>query len=172
MEAENLEEYPESGLVFRFSNTRLFKPDTASGKGLQGVKGCDFVWRKAPDKLFIVEVKSSAPRGGHDLQIYLEKVATQFLHGALLWLAALSGRHAERITLPEKLQGMEALQATPRLILVVNGLRKAHAGPLRDALQRHVGATCRAFAMEQPLVLDADSASRYFHVRPQQDACG
>ena len=48
MEAEHVEEHLESGLVFTFSTTRLFKPDGVTGKGLQGVKGCDFVWR--PDR--------------------------------------------------------------------------------------------------------------------------
>jgi len=166
MEAERVEEHLESGLVFTFSTSRLFKPDGVTGKGLQGVKGCDFVWRKAQDKLFMIEVKSSAPRSSDDLRAYLQEVATQFLHGSLLWLAALSGRHAGRITLPDELQRMGALQATPRLILVVSGLSQADVEPLQSALQRHVCATCRAFAMEQPLVLSGDRASRYLPVRP------
>lgn len=167
MEAEHCEEHEESGLMFRFPTGKVFKPDTVPEKGLQRVKGCDFVWRKAQNTLFIVEVKSSAPRSSDDLRAYLEKVGTQFLHGALLWLAAMSGRHAGRITLPEELQGMDALQATPRLILVVSRLPQTAADTLQNALQRHVGASCRAFATEQPLVLSGDRASRYLPVRSQ-----
>lgn len=164
MEAEHVEEHEESGLVFRFPGGQVFKPDAVPEKGLQGVKGCDFVWLKSPERVFIVEVKSSAPRGGGDLQTYLGQIAVQFLHGALLWLAALGGRHQQKVSLPEPLQRIDALRAKPRLILVVSGLPRDAADPLQNALQQHVGAACRAFAMEQPLVLNANTAARYFPV--------
>ncbi|MDZ7809379.1 MAG: hypothetical protein U5L11_03545 [Arhodomonas sp.] len=63
-------EFEESGLKFRFPEGKLFKPDAINGKGMQGVKGCDFVWRKGDADLVVVEVKRSAPAGGADLRDY------------------------------------------------------------------------------------------------------
>ena len=166
MENEAFEKHTESGLVFRFKASDVFKPDTIPQRGFKSVKGCDFIWRKSPSTLFIVEVKASAPSGHEALDSYLTKIATQFLHGILLWIAALSGRHQDKFSLPEGLATWDALQARPRLILVVSGLSRADADPLQSAMQKHLGGTCRAFAMEQPLVLCPDNAERYLPVQP------
>jgi hypothetical protein len=157
---DKYEVFHESGRRFRFPAGQVFKADAVAGKGLQGVKGCDFVWKKRTNQVWVIEVKTSAPRAGDRLDAYMGDIVTQFLHGTLVWLAGAHGRHTGRFTLPKSLKSTSALKAKPRLVLVVMDLPQRHAQNLQLALQTRVRAACRAFDMDQPQVLSGEAIER------------
>jgi hypothetical protein len=162
---EAREEYEESGLCFRFPPGSVFKPDAVPGKGLQGVKGCDFIWQKGEERLFLVEVKSSAPKRGADLDSYLGEIRVKFTHSLLLWLAALGGRHEQRVMLPADLADEPGLRRVPMPILVVSRQLGNGVIGLQDAVRKEVSPLCRAFDMHQPVVMDVEKARRWFDLR-------
>lgn len=165
---EAREEYEESGLCFRFPPGSVFKPDEGPQKGLQGVKGCDFIWKKGEKRLFLIEVKSSAPERGADLDEYLAEIRTKFTHSLLLWLAALAGRHEKRVVLPEDLADEPSLRRVPMPILVVSAQLGNRVIGLQDAVQKEINPLCRAFDMDQPVVMDVEQAWRWFELRYQE----
>lgn len=154
-------EFQESGLRFLFDTERIAKPDALPQKGLQGVRGCDFIWRKSPDKVWLIEVKSSAPRSGPELGGYLDELRDKFIHSLLLWLARGAGRHAH-IVMPGALTASEAYRATPQCVLVVSGLPDSSLFELQNALQRTLRPICRAFDMPPVLAIGAERAARHF----------
>lgn len=157
-------EYRESGLRFLFDPERIVKPDALPRKGLQGVKGCDFIWRKQADKVWLVEVKSSVPRSGADLRAYLDELLDKYVHSLLLWLARGAGRHAH-IDMPEALILPEAYRARPQCVLVVSGLPDSSLAELQNALQQRLRPICRAFDMPPALAIGTERAARHFALR-------
>lgn len=166
MDAGDHEEFHESGRLFRFPAACVFKPDAVTEKGLQGVKGCDFVWRKSHRKVWVIEVKTSAPRPGDQIHEYLDEIVTKFLHSTLLWLAAMGGRHQGRIVLPKRLSAPDGLKAKPQLVLVVMNLDPVNASDLQDALQGQVHTACRAFDMDPPQIVTGAALERKLPVVP------
>lgn len=152
------EPFRESGLEFHLDPERVFRPEAPPGKGYQGVPACDFVWQRKPGWVEIVEVKTTIPRDARDLRDNLRHLREQYLHGLLLWLAAAFGRHGSGVMPPEALQGREAAVLKARFVLVVSGLQARHLPDFQQALRGHLQGLTRAFAMEQPLVLDEDQA--------------
>lgn len=154
-------EYEESGLRFRFAPERVFKPDALPQKGLQGVKGCDFIWRKGDRKVWVIEVKHSAPHSAADLGVYLDDLLEKFTHSLLLWLARGGGRHPH-VDIPESLLSSGAYRAQPQCILVVAGLPDKALGGLHEALQKRLRPICRAFDMPPAMAIGAERAAKHF----------
>jgi len=152
--------YRESGLDFHLDPELVFRPEELSGKGFQGVPACDFIWRREPGWLEIVEVKNTVPKNAYDLRHALNRLREQYLHGLLIWLAGAFGRHGSRTNLPEALQGGEAAVLKARFILIVAGLQARHLPEFQQHLRKQLQSLTRSFAMEQPLVLGEDEARR------------
>jgi hypothetical protein len=151
-------EYTESGLVFRFREEYVFKPDELpAGSRYQNVKGCDFIWRNKNGRVEIIEAKSSVPRSSSDLELYLEDISIKFVHSILLWLSATFGRHRS-VQVAQFLSEEGALKAKPRFLLIINGLTEKHAPDLQHKFQNKLMPIRRAFAMDPPLVLTEQKA--------------
>lgn len=163
---EASEEYEESGLCFSFPTGSVFKPDAVPQKGLQGVKGCDFIWQRGEGRLLLIEVKRSAPEGAAALEEYLNQLRTKFIHSLLLWLSAVVGRHEQRVALPEGLADEAGLRRVPTPVLVVSTPLGNRVPGLQDAVQKAINPVCRAFDMHSPLVLDVEKAQRWFDLVP------
>ena len=171
MERAGVQVYRESGLDFRFDSDQLFKPDDVPGKGMQGVKGCDFIWRRN-GTIEVIEVKSSAPVVGDEknLREYIDGITDQYISSILMWFAAMSGRHAGRIRLSHRLGGQEALSAKPRRVLIVRRVRTTdELNAIQDAIQRALRSTCRALDINQPIALDGPRARQHFPIAEVAD---
>ncbi len=154
----------ESSLVFDFPDGSLWQPElTVRRLKLSNVKACDFVYvDRSRRKLFLIEVKSSAPK---DLREYVDEITQKFGQTLLLALALHHERYLH--------DGSPAfLLAHPSVfgreyalcpLLIIRRTRRDWLFPLQEALQRSFRQVARAFRLEPPLTLDVPTARRKIH---------
>ncbi len=154
----------ESGIAFDFPDGGLWRPElTTRQLKLRNVKACDFVYLdRKRHKLFLIEVKSSAPQ---DPREYVDAISQKFRQTLLLALALHHQRYihdgspAFLLAHPSAFGNEYALCP----LLIIRRTRRDWLASLQEALQRSFRGVRASFRVEPPLALDVLKANRKIH---------
>lgn len=142
-----IQQIEESGITFHFSATdfRVWRPEISDCyKQMQGVKMADFMVERSEKKVFLVEVKTTAPR---ELEAYLNEIAGK-LKSMVSLFTSLCWKRIDEKTEPIPVEWRKAAFLKKkhwRCVLIVKDHKDEWLTGLQDALQIN-----KAFrAMEQ-----------------------
>lgn len=152
----------ESNLKFVLDDGRLFRPEKEDFytklSSQVSIRICDFLFVTSDEHLWIVEVKSSAPK---DNAALVQEIKQKFLDSLLIYVATWANRaNTPTRYLPPLLQTPDALQRRIRLILIIKDHKPDWLPPLRDSLQKACRPLEKLFSLEETQVHNQDSARR------------
>ncbi|GEM_PF-2211771 len=153
----------ESGLVFRFEESELFRPelDPAVEK-LQGVKRCDFITYHNSRYLHFIEVQNSAPSPAGDkdaLKKELDECLEKFMHSLLLFLSHYCKRRVFS-TFPSGMNALKLAALPIRFILLLPEFDKEGCSQIQNKLQLQTVRVHRAFGKIEAFVVNKENAHK------------
>ena len=155
----------ESGIAFDFPAESVWQPELTLHRlaKLSHVKVCDFVYLdRKRHKLFLIEVKSSAPK---DVRKYVDAITQKFEQTLLLALALHHRRysHEESPTFLLEQPSVFGRDYALLPVLIVRRTQRSWLAPLQTALQKTFRWTQKSFRLEDPVAVDVPMAYRKIH---------
>jgi hypothetical protein len=168
----------ESGLVFgEYEESDIFHVEQSSiYKSLgEGVCTAEFVLYREPDKILMIEAKSSAPRPSKeknaenpDFDRFIDEVYSKFVHSLDLYFSLVLKRLEDRKgEMPDKFKTIDydSKKTKLKLVLVINGHETAWLSPITAALKEKMSRQVKTFSLDI-IVLNHELAFEYRLLAP------
>lgn len=155
-------ERAESGMKFEFDENYFYSIEedvfynTLTSKYY--AKVCDFIVIKNRGLMFI-EAKSSAPKDKEKLADYIRDLHQKFQDSLLSYVAVLHKRKNTRSkTMPAEMAKVSNLKADIKMVVIINGMKKAHLPELKALLERACRKLKFIFSVEAVVVMNDEQA--------------
>jgi hypothetical protein len=157
-----MSEKTESGMAFTFNAEHFYsiEEDVFYSKltSQYHAKVCDFILKKGSG-LVLLEAKSSAPQDSQRLAAYIHELQQKFQDSLLTYVAVLHKRKNTRSeTITAEMNAVTNLKGGIKLVVVINGMKKAHLPELKTLLERACRKLTFIFSIDAVVVMNDEQA--------------